>query len=414
MGLEATKITRQHADLTDALARGRLTLAEVAAIPPSELDALYELGAQCLDTERDAEAVDLLGGLVALFPFAAAYWRAYAIALHRCLELERARAAYEAALLLQPDHARTRCYRSEVLLYLGHKDEARAELGTLVASPDKGVAERAGDLLRRFDVLDDWRPEPVARTADEGEPEPFELDDARALPLVDSRFQTPAADYAPTPREVTNTARVFAPVASPDAAPQPLWAQDETDTALLPGRPDPADSAQHLGRRDDTTETGILRARAEITDTGILPGRGPGEGDDTADPRRGDPVPARREKTGTDLIPGRVRARALEAAGQSAAPIVTPPATPESTATDLIPERARARAIETAGDTSPAPPSAVLPDDVDDESEVTHTAVHLRRTGVPLVDELGERSSAREAESDGHPVAQTTPEEANG
>src|SRR5690606_3363596 len=118
----------QIGDLTDALALGRLTAGELAALAPLELDALYELGAQRLDTERFEDAVAIFAGLVTLFPYTARYWRAYGVALHRSMELVRAAAAYEAALRLEPEHLLTRLYRAEVLIYAGRAAEAAADL----------------------------------------------------------------------------------------------------------------------------------------------------------------------------------------------------------------------------------------------------------------------------------------------
>ncbi|MEE8410367.1 MAG: BTAD domain-containing putative transcriptional regulator [Myxococcota bacterium] len=326
---ESDTVARQHAELTDAVARGRLALAEIAAIPPCELDAMFELGAECLDTGREEDAVDLLAGLVALFPYTARYWRAYAIALHRCLELERARAAYEAALLLEPGHELTRCYRAEILFYIGAKDLARTELEALRDAKQSNIAERATDLLGLLDALAEWEPKPRPPLLDpEGEDDAtFMLDEDRSLPLLNGRFDIDEDEpFEPTSPEITNTARIFAPVADP-TSPDSLEPTSPTltETALIRVR-QPANPQAQV-ETTETADAGIIgrrgRAGAGSIDTGLLPGR------------------------------GRHRVAALQ--NEGARPLIDP------------------EMYEDNG--------------LDDGEEVTHTAIFLRRTGVPMCDE---------------------------
>lgn len=75
------KVRARIKELSRAVAEGRLALAEIAAVSPEELDAIYETAVMRLDVGRYADAARMLAALVVLYPFAHEYWRAYAIAL---------------------------------------------------------------------------------------------------------------------------------------------------------------------------------------------------------------------------------------------------------------------------------------------------------------------------------------------
>ncbi len=178
-------------DLADALSRGRLTLAELAVMRPAELNALFELACERLDTERDADAGALLACLVALFPYDPRYWRAYGIALHRRLDLDGARAAYDAAIALAPDSDSSRCYRGEVALYQEDRTIARRDLEWVVANGRPALRRRALALLEHLEgraVPRKRGPRPVIPDAGE-----FTLTDLTPLPLKDGRFTAPLA-----------------------------------------------------------------------------------------------------------------------------------------------------------------------------------------------------------------------------
>lgn len=246
-------------DVVDALARGRMTLAEAGAIPSRELDALFALAAEYLDTERDQEAADILTGLVTLYPYSARFWRGLGVALHRLMLVEQARAAYDAALLLAPDHLTTLCYRGEAHLYLGHLDQARKDLERATKSTDKEISRRAAELRKMTDSLDESRdfsePEPVVRhtggTA-------LTLADGRPLPLKNGRFVR--ADD-----EVTLVAlREDTRQSAQRLAPTPLSRNRKSeDTARLPNRERTAP--------DVTTPEGTAEpARKEVTRTAVV------------------------------------------------------------------------------------------------------------------------------------------------
>ncbi|MEZ0311898.1 MAG: BTAD domain-containing putative transcriptional regulator [Myxococcota bacterium] len=89
-------------ELSRAVAEGRLALAEIAAISPDELDAIYETAVMRLDVGRYADAARMLASLVVLYPFACEYWRAYAIALKLLGETAAAQRAQAMVRSLDP------------------------------------------------------------------------------------------------------------------------------------------------------------------------------------------------------------------------------------------------------------------------------------------------------------------------
>ena len=90
------------AELSRAVAEGRLALAEIAAISADELDAIYETAVMRLDVGRHADAARMLAALVVLYPFACEYWRAYAIALELLGESAAAQRARSMVRSLDP------------------------------------------------------------------------------------------------------------------------------------------------------------------------------------------------------------------------------------------------------------------------------------------------------------------------
>ncbi|MED5465098.1 MAG: tetratricopeptide repeat protein [Myxococcota bacterium] len=190
------------ANLTDALARGRLCIGEVAGVNSEELDALFELGARHLDSGQNQDAVSVFGGLVALFPYTARHWRAYGVALQRTELWKEALGAYRAAALLDPDHLETRCYQAEVMLHLNQADQARKLLEEVQTSPSPELAERAASVVQHLPDEPSAPPEPpqgpapAAETSPETQPH-LELDDGRPLPLSPGAFEAATSAEAP-------------------------------------------------------------------------------------------------------------------------------------------------------------------------------------------------------------------------
>jgi len=251
-------------DLTDALSRGRLGASELAAISPMELDALFELGAEHIDTNRGLDAVVLFSGLVALCPYAAKYWRGLGVAFHRVLDLHSALGAYDAALELDDDHSETRCYRGEVNLYLGHHDAARDDLEAAKQSGRTELVRRAERLLAMLTGLTHWSPdqEPPAEPTSV-HTTTFSLGDGRALPLApdESRFVSP--EHVKT-EDTATAVSVAQPVID-------FWeGAERTEPAITHLE------AKVTALRDVTITDIVARPTApkkERTETAVIPGR---------------------------------------------------------------------------------------------------------------------------------------------
>lgn len=296
----------QIGDLTDALARGRLTAGELAALAPQELDALYELGATRLETDRLEDAATIFAGLITLFPYTARYWRAYGVALHRLMQLERAVAAYDAALRLEPHHVLTRIYRAEVLIYSGRAAEAQEDLSVASQASRQDLRQRAERLQSLAQALAQWKP-PTRERAGAAERGGFTLSDGSPLPLADTRFPEPATPAAAVAEEVTLTAQTVVPEIAQ------LWEPPELD-----------------GRRATAPLDALALSEGEGTVTGTL-ARGPqpaGAEEITRTQQRAAsrrPTLPLRRVTETALIPGRAKARALQqaAAGGRGSPVTS-------------------------------------------------------------------------------------------
>lgn len=186
------------ASLADALARGRLAIADVAGVTTPELDAIFELAAEQLEAERHNEAVSLLGGLVTLFPFSARYWRAYGIALHRAQLTADARSAYDVALLLEPNDWCSLCLRSEALMQLGLWEQAAEGFTQARSAPDPEISHRCVELLALLNKKQNTRtdtrmnvsatPSATAGGVQATTPR-FVLGDGRPLPLEGSALE---------------------------------------------------------------------------------------------------------------------------------------------------------------------------------------------------------------------------------
>jgi len=237
-----------QSELTDALARGRLTIAELAALQPTELDAIAALASEYLDVDRCDEAASLFAGLVTLNPFTAHYWRGYGIALHRRLELRGALAAYDAALLLEPDNLRIACYRAEIYLYLGELDRARSALEKLQTTAPQPLVQRVSQLLAAAEALlarasDTPPPATESAAAQLATPNPtrppadkeLTLTDGRTLPLAESRYaDLPLAEQGSSEKTLITFAPAIAKLSEEPTAPADPTSQSEvTNTAIV-------------------------------------------------------------------------------------------------------------------------------------------------------------------------------------
>ncbi len=216
------EVSQVLAEITDALARGHVSLAEVARLRERELDAIYGVALLRFDVGHDEVAATILAGLVALSPYSARYWRAYGVALHRLGAWPEARRAYDAALALEDGHPATLYYRGEVLAHLCELERAIVDLDrAALASEDEAIARGAHELARalRARAEDATTARAAAAPVPPSDDEPtltFVLRDARPLPLDDGGAATeeitktavvPRRDPA-REREITHTAVV--------------------------------------------------------------------------------------------------------------------------------------------------------------------------------------------------------------
>jgi len=264
-------------DLTDALARGRLAIAELAGMTSAELDAVHGMALARLEVGQDAQAAELLGGLVALFPFGPRYWRAYGLALHRLRSLSGARRAYDAALALEPGHETTLGLRGEVLALLGDHAAARRDLEAAARSTERDVSRRAAELLRRL-AAGGRTTTPVATPSPEpaaaGPAAAFVLHDERPLPLAAGRIAT-AMSYAAGARvEVTAVTQPLARLPrAVDAAPPgrlPAPVTHAGEGAPVVAGASAGDTITALVGRDRRAAAAGTAERAEVTHTAIV------------------------------------------------------------------------------------------------------------------------------------------------
>lgn len=102
------------------------------AVVPRNMEAMLGLAHVCIKLQRTSEAMDHLNRLVELYPDSAVVYASRA-------SLERDLRFYDAALYdwtqacrLAPDNTDFAISRTDILLSLGRKDEARGELDALV------------------------------------------------------------------------------------------------------------------------------------------------------------------------------------------------------------------------------------------------------------------------------------------
>ena len=179
--------------LCDALARGRLSIAEMCGLEPEELDALCELAAEKLDLGLIEEAVRLLAGLIALYPFEAKYWRVYAIALHQLDAIPQATQACIAALNLDPS-----------------SESAQSHLAQLKSLQPQASEPSDKPRDAQSFSLKDGTPLPLEPSSF---PAPSEAKEQELEPTLVTASPQPSAEVtevfvtpSPPPREVTRTA----------------------------------------------------------------------------------------------------------------------------------------------------------------------------------------------------------------
>ena len=240
-------------NLCDALARGRLCLAELVLLEPPELEAMYHMGLGRIDAGRVDEAVTILQALVALYAYSAKYWRTLGLALHLGRHLEAAILAYQLALHLEPDHILTVCYLGELKLFCGQPQEAFFLLERASQSQHATARARASQLLGMpiAPPLPDVHPR--VETSNPKNPiETFELTGGGPLPipLTGTNTRTQPQAFLQV-NEVTN--KIF-------LADDANGTRTITETAIVrrPERP------HHLPNEGSGTDTGLIDRSGDV------------------------------------------------------------------------------------------------------------------------------------------------------
>jgi len=196
-----------HEQLTDAISRGRLCLAEGCGFTRSELDALCELGAEKLELGMIEQAITVLRGLVALYPFSAKYYFCLALALLHAEQTQAAAATLKLASTLSPDNLNIRITLIETLLKTGLIDQAQQQATKII-----DINELPEPLLQRWQVIETCLkhllqqdnpkvPPPTARPQKATiakAPVTFKLPNGKTLPLEKSRYEA-TQPMIPTP-----------------------------------------------------------------------------------------------------------------------------------------------------------------------------------------------------------------------
>ena len=129
--------------LTDAISRGRLCLAEGSGFTKRELDALCELGAEKLELGLVEDAILILRGLVALYPYSSKYYLCLGIALIHATQFASAASSLELATTLEPDNVTIGLYLIEAYLRSGKLSQAKARAKTVDTQPNLSDALKA-------------------------------------------------------------------------------------------------------------------------------------------------------------------------------------------------------------------------------------------------------------------------------
>lgn len=137
--------------ITEHIANGNLTYAEVAGFTDAQMDGMHKLIASYIDTNRLPDALQLVGIVLFLDPNSARFHTLAGIIYHRMKQWVPANFHYEMAILNNPEDPEPIVFHGEVLLLEGRLDEGRKELERglqLAESQNNGdVGERARVLL---------------------------------------------------------------------------------------------------------------------------------------------------------------------------------------------------------------------------------------------------------------------------
>lgn len=241
--------------ITDAISRGRLCLAEGCGLSRPELDAICELGAEKLELGLADEAVTVLRGLVALYPFSSKYYLCLGVALLQTQQTRAAATALKLALTLAPKDLTIRVTLIEALLKAGFIEQAQKAFEQISNTAELGPAS-----LERLQVIescltylqtDENVPAPVHQPA----PTPtdtttFKLPNGTPLPLQNSQYEVTQPMIAAPESQVTQT------------QPTPMLFDESVTITAVVRRRRPATASD--SRSSEVTQTAVV-VRRNIT-----------------------------------------------------------------------------------------------------------------------------------------------------
>lgn len=143
-------------DLKDAVAEGRLTLAEVGGFTDNELDGAYAVACKYAEMGQVIQAMQITGYLIFIDPYKARYYQLVGICMQRMEQYDAADQYYGMAASMEPDDPMTRIYRGEAKIMSGNVDEGirwvreGSELAQKDAGKHQDLIDRANVLIKQF------------------------------------------------------------------------------------------------------------------------------------------------------------------------------------------------------------------------------------------------------------------------
>lgn len=141
--------------VTQAVAAGTVTLAEVGGFTQDELDSAYAAASTLVNVGKLAEALQVAGYLILLEPWKARYYALAGICFQRRRQHDMALQYFDVAVAIDADPV-TQIRKGETLLMLGEREQAAACLRAgIEAAPANDPAvephiERAEQLLATY------------------------------------------------------------------------------------------------------------------------------------------------------------------------------------------------------------------------------------------------------------------------
>jgi tetratricopeptide (TPR) repeat protein len=142
-------------ELSNAIAEGRITYAQVGGFTDDELDGAYAIACQYCEMGEVLKSVQIAGYLIFLDPFKSKYYQLVGICLQRMKQYDGADYYYRLAQSLEADDVRTLIYRGESKILGGHIDAGlslvRKGLEVARNKPEhQQLVERGQVLVKQF------------------------------------------------------------------------------------------------------------------------------------------------------------------------------------------------------------------------------------------------------------------------